>query len=87
MGGKRQAALVPARGLGTCPMGSLILKGGRPRAVQERLGTNWLGPGVGLVLVLKLTLWKEESWEPVSCGKSFKEITVFIRRMFGCWAG
>lgn len=40
-------------------------------------------PGVGLVLVLTLTLWKEESWEPVSCRKPSQEITLFIRRASG----
>lgn len=50
---------------------------------MEGLGTDLPGPGAGLVLALMLTLWKEESWEPVSCRKPFKEVTFFISRTLG----
>lgn len=62
------------RGRRSCLLGLWFSRGGGQGLAVE-----------GLVLVLMLTLWKEESWEPVSCRESFKEITVFISRMFGLW--
>lgn len=75
-------ALVPV-GVQGLSFGPLILKGReKERVVVEGLGPNLPEPGVGLALLLMLTLWKEESWEPVSCRKSFKEITLLISRVF-----
>lgn len=51
--------------------------------MAEGRGTDLPGPGAGLVLPLMLTLWKEESREPVSCRKSFREVTLFIGRTLG----
>lgn len=53
---------------------------------SQAIDRESLGPSIVLKHSSEKGLWKEESWEPVSCRKPFKEITVFIRRMFGFWA-
>lgn len=40
-------------------------------------------PGVGLALVVMLTLWEEESWEPVPHREPSQEISLFIHRTSG----
>lgn len=50
-------------------------RGGEGRPAVGGLGTDRV--------VLIVTLWKEESWEPVSCRKSFREIAVPIIRVSG----
>lgn len=84
MGGKRQAALVPARGLGTCPMGSLILKGGRPRAGAGETGHKlaWArcgaGPGSQAHLVERRKLGASILWEILQRNHCFHQKDVWV---------
>lgn len=82
-----------ARGPGTCwGAGRDVIGASDPRG-EEDMGECWWRDWrqtcldqVSLVPVLMLTLWKEESWEPISCRKSFRELILLISGVLGVLA-